>query len=187
MEKTERNFRLTPSEIERWNQNGYLVRRNVFSPEENNHLYQVAEDIVHDKRPFPSAHFDRNALVKEGKAHGDGIYGMHKLHFPSNYCPEFLDRTRDSRLTDPLVDLIGPDLLGINTLFLWKAPKIGLGFPWHQDKFYFRSRFRTKTTVGTWTAFDAADQDNGCLYVIPGSHKADIFQHDDPKVVMAFS
>mgnify|MGYP003312603396 CR=1 FL=1 len=87
-------------------------------PEENNHLYQVAEDIVHDKRPFPSVHFDRNALVKEGQAHGDGIYGMHKLHFPSNYCPEFLDRTRDSRLTDPLVDLIGPDLLGLSLIHI---------------------------------------------------------------------
>ena len=178
-EKIERQYRLSTDEIEQWDRDGYLVRRNVFSTEENDFLRQVAEDIVNDKRPFPSAHVNRNALVKEGKAQGDGIYAMHKLHFPSNYCTEFLERTRDSRLTDPLVDLLGPDILGINTLFLWKAPKIGLGFPWHQDKFYFRSRFRTKTTVGTWTAFDVADQGNGCLYVIPGSHKADIFQHDD--------
>ena len=83
---------------------------------------------------------------------------MHKIHFPSCYDPEFLARVRDPRLTDPLVDILGPDILGINTLFIWKAPKIGLGFPWHQDKFYFRTRFRTKTTVGTWTAIDPADR-----------------------------
>ena len=97
VEKTERQFQLTLSEIEQWNQNGYLVRRNVFSPEENNHLYQVAEDIVNDKRPFPSAHFDRNALVKEGKAHGDGRAecGRKPGVFPSSQrfrmkslCPE---------------------------------------------------------------------------------------------------
>ena len=108
-----------------------------------------------------------------------GIYGMHKIHHPSCYTPEFLVRVRDPRLTDPLVDILGPDVLGINNLFIWKAPKIGLGFPWHQDKFYFRSRFNTETTVGTWTAIDAADRENGCLYVIPGSHKWDIFQHDN--------
>ena len=53
------------------------------------------------------------------------------------------------------------------------------GFPWHQDKFYFRKRFKTETTIGTWTAIDAADRDNGCLYVIPGSHKRDISEHED--------
>ena len=86
---------------------------------------------------------------------------------------------RDPRLTDPLVDILGPDILGINNLFIWKAPEIGLGFPWHQDKFYFGKRFKTATTVGTWTAIDPADRENGCLYVIPGSHKQAIAEHDD--------
>ena len=77
------------------------------------------------------------------------------------------------------MDLLGPDILGINNLFIWKAPEIGLGFPWHQDKFYFGSRFNTETTIGTWTAIDSADQGNGCLYVVPGSHKREIVVHDD--------
>ena len=46
---------------------------------------------------------------------------------------------------------------------------------------YFRSRFVTETTVGTWTAFDAADRGNGCLYVIPGSHRRPIVEHDVPE------
>ena len=173
-----RHFGLSADEFSHWNENGYLGRLGVFTAEENDALRQVAEDIVDRKRPFPSVHIDQNALVKDGKVEEQGIYAMHKIHFPSCYCAEFLARVRDPRLTDPLVDLLGPDILGINTLFIWKAPKIGLGFPWHQDKFYFRTRFNTETTVGTWTAIDAADQANGCLYVIPGSHKWDIFEHD---------
>ena len=174
-----RCFGLSQDELSYWNENGYLVRLNVFSAEENDGLRQVAEAIVDRKRPFPPEHIDQNALVRDGKVEQQGIYAMHKIHHPSCYCPEFLARVRDSRLTDPLVDILGPDILGINNLFIWKAPKIGLGFPWHQDKFYFRTRFNTETTVGTWTAIDPADQENGCLYVIPGSHKWDIFQHDD--------
>ena len=85
---------------------------------------------------------------------------------------------RDPRLTDPIVDLLGPDLLGLNNLYIWKAPKIGLGFPWHQDKWYFNWQYKTDMTVATWTAIDAADRDNGCLYVIPGSHKLGVQQHD---------
>ena len=175
----DRPFALSADEFAFWNENGYLVRLNVFTPEENDVLRQVAEDVVDRKRPYPETNIDQNALVRDGKIEEQGIYAMHKIHHPSCYCPEFLARVRDSRLTDPLVDILGPDILGINNLFIWKAPKIGLGFPWHQDKFYFRNRFNTETTVGTWTAIDPADRENGCLYVIPGSHKRDIFQHDD--------
>ncbi len=171
--------RMTPDEIQHWERNGYFVRENVFSHKENDHLRQVAEDIVAGKRKMPMAHIDRNALVRDGKDPRSGIYGMHKIHHPSCYIPEFLARVRDPRLTDPVADILGPDVLGINNLFIWKAPKIGLGFPWHQDKFYFGKRFRTATTVGTWTAIDPADRENGCLYVIPGSHKQAISEHDD--------
>ncbi len=174
-----RRFALSPDELSYWNENGYIVRLDVFTAEENAALRQVAEDIVDRKRPFPAAHIDQNALVRDGKVEQSGIYAMHKIHHPSCYCPEFLERVRDARLTDPVVDMLGPNILGINNLFIWKAPKIGLGFPWHQDKFYFRSRFKTETTIGTWTAIDAADRGNGCLYVIPGSHTGDIFQHDE--------
>ena len=177
--KERENFRLSPDELAQWQRDGYIVRHGVFTAEENDALRQVAEDIVDGKRPFPEKHIDRNALVRDGKADRSGIYAMHKIHFPGRYNPEFLGRGRDPRLTDPLLDLLGPDILGINTLFIWKAPEIGLGFPWHQDMFYFRQRFKTETTVGTWSAIDPADEDNGCLYVIPGSHKGDIYEHDD--------
>jgi phytanoyl-CoA hydroxylase len=170
---------LTADESLRWDRDGYFVRPGVFSADENDQLRQVAEDIALGKRKMPMAHIDRNALVRDGHKARDGIHGMHKIHHPSCYIPEFLARVRDPRLTDPLVDILGPDILGINNLFIWKAPEVGLGFPWHQDKFYFGKRFKTATTIGTWTAIDAADRENGCLYVIPGSHKQAISVHDD--------
>ena len=175
-------FHMTAEEEQRWQRDGYFVRENVFSHEENDQLRAVAEDVVAGKRKMPMVHIDQNALVRDGKDAKDarkGIYAMHKIHHPSCFIPEFLARVRDPRLTDPLVDILGPDILGINNLFIWKAPEIGLGFPWHQDKFYFGKRFKTATTVGTWTAIDPADRENGCLYVIPGSHQRTIVEHDD--------
>lgn len=175
----ERKFRLTPEELSHWNENGYFVRLNVFTKEENDFLAQIADDVVDGKRPFPSDKMDQNALVRDGKAEESGIHAMHKIHHVSCYCPEFLARVRDPRLTDPIVDLLGPDILGLNNLYIWKAPQIGLGFPWHQDKWYFNWQYKTEMTVGTWTAIDVADRDNGCLYVIPGSHKYGILAHED--------
>ena len=176
---TDRSCRLTGAERERWQRDGFIVRESVFTHQENEVLNRAAEEVVAGTRPFPAEHVDRNALVRDGREQRAGIHAMHKLHFPSCYVREFLERVRDPRLTDPVVDLLGPDLLGINNLYIWKAPEIGLGFPWHQDKFYFRRRFVTETTVGTWTAIDAADRGNGCLYVIPGSHRGPVVEHDD--------
>lgn len=175
----ERKFRLMPEERTSWDENGYFVRFNVFTKEENDVLRQIADDIAIGKRPFPTSNIDQNALVRDGKVKASGISAMHKIHHVSCYCSEFLARVRDQRLTDPIVDLLGPDILGLNNLYIWKAPKIGLGFPWHQDKWYFNHQYKTDVTVGTWTAIDAADKENGCLYVIPGSHKCGILKHED--------
>ena len=50
----DRPFGLTADELAYWHENGYLVRLNVFTAEENNAFRQVAEDIVDRKRPFPT-------------------------------------------------------------------------------------------------------------------------------------
>ena len=175
----DRQYQLTSDDKAAWERDGFFVRENVFTAAENDLLSTVAEEIVAGERAFPTVHVDRNAQVRDGNEQRSGIRAMHKLHFPSCYIPEFLRRVRDTRLTDPIVDLLGPDILGINNLYIWKAPEIGLGFPWHQDKFYFGKRFATETTVGTWTAIDGADRGNGCLYVIPGSHRRPIVEHDE--------
>lgn len=173
----ERKFRLTPEEHLSWKENGYFIRLNVFTEDENDLLRQVADDIAVGKRPFPAKNINQNALVRDRKAKASGVNAMHCIHHINKYSPEFLARTRDPRLTDPVVDLIGPNILGLNNLYIWKPPEIGLGFPWHQDRWYFNRNYKTEKTVGTWTAFDAADIDNGCLYVIPGSHKNEVHEH----------
>ncbi len=173
----ERKFRLTPEERSSWDKNGYFVRHGVFTEAENAVLTQVADAIALGKIPFPDHRIFQNALVRDGKVEASGIHAMHSIHQMSCYSHEFLERTRDPRLTDPIVDILGPDLLGLNSLYIWKPPKIGLGFPWHQDKWYTRPQFITETTVGTWTAIDPATVENGCLYVIPGSHKIGILEH----------
>ena len=175
----EQKFRLMPEERSSWDENGYFVRYDVFTKAENDFLAHIADDIATGKRSFPDYHIFQNALVRDGKVEEQGIYAMHNIQYVSCNCPEFLARTRDSRLTDPVVDILGPDLLGLNNLYIWKPPKIGLGFPWHQDKWYFNHQYKTGTTVATWSAIDAADKENGCLYVIPGSHKYGVREHKE--------
>ena len=50
----DRHFALSADELRFWNANGYLVRLNVFTPEENDAFRQVAEDIVDRETSLPA-------------------------------------------------------------------------------------------------------------------------------------
>ena len=50
----ERKFALRSEEQSAWDENGYFVRYNVFTEEENDILRQIADDIVDGRRPFPT-------------------------------------------------------------------------------------------------------------------------------------
>ena len=43
------------------------------------------------------------------------------------------------------------------------------GQAWHQDEFFIPTRDRSLTAV--WIALDDATVENGCLWVLPGSHR----------------
>ena len=52
----------------------------------------------------------------------------------------------------------------------------GLALPWHQDGEYWP--MRPLATVTIWVAIDPATRENGCLRVIPGSHRHGLLGHE---------
>lgn len=50
----------------------------------------------------------------------------------------------------------------------------------HQDLHYFPFR-PAERVVCAWTAMERIDRSNGCLVVIPGTHKGELKQHDYPE------
>jgi ectoine hydroxylase-related dioxygenase (phytanoyl-CoA dioxygenase family) len=50
------------------------------------------------------------------------------------------------------------------------------GQPWHQDSYYFPFE-PARPIVGVWLAVTAATLENGCLHVLPGSHREPIQTH----------
>lgn len=51
-----------------------------------------------------------------------------------------------------------------------KPPAGGAEKPWHQDMAYGPLAY-DKSVIGAWFALDPADLDNGCMHVIPYSHR----------------
>jgi len=51
-----------------------------------------------------------------------------------------------------------------------KPARIGREKPWHQDHAYFDLPMGTQI-VSAWVSLDAATPENGCMHVVPGSHR----------------
>lgn len=66
--------------------------------------------------------------------------------------------------------LLGEPCQLIQDMALLKPPFIGTEKPWHQDAAYFGWGPPEKI-IGVWIALDPATADNGCMHVLPGTHR----------------
>lgn len=95
----------------------------------------------------------------------------------SDYCSAllaydtwFLTVAREPAILDMVEQVIGSDFALWNSSFFAKPAKIGTRTPWHQDGEYWPIKPLATCTV--WIALDASTTENGCLRVIPGSHRS---------------
>jgi len=76
----------------------------------------------------------------------------------------------------------GPNIRAMHTMLINKPPDPGTKtsrHPLHQDLHYFPFR-PADHIVCAWTAMERITSENGCLVVLPGSHKGVLLQHDYP-------
>jgi len=91
---------------------------------------------------------------------------LREAHY--HYRPIF-ELCTNSRLVDAIEGLLGPDLVLLYSHIMSKKPG-GLRVAWHQDGPYWH-RVEPKIAVTAWVALDDATIENGCMRVIPGTHR----------------
>src|SRR5207244_2165335 len=82
------------------------------------------------------------------------------------------------RVLDAVEELIGPDILLLGSHFFCKYPAEERGerfVAWHQDVTYWG--LEPPFALSAWVAIDDADEANGCMRAIPGSHRAGVLTH----------
>jgi phytanoyl-CoA hydroxylase len=80
------------------------------------------------------------------------------------------------RILDVVQGLVGPDVLALQTMLFVKGPgSPGQGY--HQDSFHIITK--PDTLIGAWVALDRADEENGCLWVTPGSQHEPVYPDAD--------
>lgn len=91
------------------------------------------------------------------------------IHDVQRFSARMTRLLTDPRIVEIFVELIGPNVSLHHTKYHVKPPEIGAPFPLHQDYHYFPHERHTMVLGGLY--FDDATEENGCIGVIPGSHR----------------
>jgi len=137
---------LTREEVKHYHRDGYAT------PD-----FRLADDVLEDIR---LAH---SRLVEQQPEFRD--YCSALLAFDTWY----LTVARRPEILDMVAQVIGKDIALWNSSFFAKPARVGTKTPWHQDGEYWPIEPLATCTV--WIAIDAGTPENGCLRVIPGSHR----------------
>lgn len=162
---------LTEGQKGRFERDGYLVLRGLFSSAEAGAvrdafmkaneggpvpgLSSIGEGIVDPSDPL--AFYPRMMNPHLQPAHQVGVIAR--------------DFLLDPRLAPVLSDLFDEEPLGVQTMFYFK-PAGARGQELHQDNFYLR--VKPGTCLAAWLAVDDVDAGNGGMKVVPGSHREEV-------------
>ena len=121
-------------------------------------------------------------LIREVERHIDWLMKRHPELPPESLGhwliagdPFWVRFLSDNHLLDVAEALIGPDVAFFAADYICKAPRSGKGVLWHQDGHYWPLDPMDVITV--WFAVSESLRSNGCVRVIPGSHKSGLHRH----------
>ncbi len=143
-----------------FDRDGYLIRRGLFSEQESSTLV--------DHYMAMNAAGLRNDQDLNIVDPNDPLYKFPRLlqmHRDDELSKDWL---LDPRIRETLADIMDCDPWAVQTMMYFKPPQ-ARGQALHQDNLYLRAH--PGTCIGVWTALDYCDAANGCLQVVPGSHK----------------
>ena len=87
------------------------------------------------------------------------------------------DLVRHPKIVDTVAEILGPDLLCWNLNTFMKSPGDGKYVTWHQDATYWG--LSSNDVLTAWIALTPSNPENGCMRLVPGSHKRALLSHKD--------
>jgi phytanoyl-CoA hydroxylase len=173
---------MTSEQREFYDQNGYWIVRDLFESKDletwKERLRGVIERTV---EPAPDMLVMRDVMVAKGAAApNQPAAAIAKIQDFHNDPVFFESYSKNPILLDWVEAVTGPDIKSIHSMLINKPPDLDGRHPLHQDLLYFPFRPADRI-VATWTALEECNRENGCLVVVPGSHRGELLRHENPK------
>ncbi len=153
-------------------ENGYLSYGRVLSDEELVGLRQRSEDIIaRDVDHVPERYIQLEGAFRETPdPNQDRLDQVRKMTHLCYFDDLFEVVARKAEIVDVIEDLLGPNIKFYCDQLMMKPRFNGTITHWHQDSVAW-PQFAPQGHVSCWVALDDATIENGCMTVLPGSHK----------------
>ena len=165
---------LSQQQIDSFNENGFLRIPGVFDADEVEWLSDELERLMQEwaiegpgwrgpwREVYLTAEQDEKTILT----------AMHDLQF---YSEAYQRAVVNETLTGAVADILGPNLELHHSTLHAKAPETGTPFPMHQDHPFYPHE--GAAFIDAIVHIDSANDENGCLRFLAGSHKLGPLEH----------
>lgn len=174
------DHRLSASEVAEFEERGFIGPVQVYEPEEMERIWNTVRRQLPDrsKAIYPEDAFGKVTNISNYDRHLDiDLLSEHILN---------------RRIVDRVASLLGPDVLCWRTEFFPKYPG-DEGTDWHQAATFANASKKPQIkwpaedgevpfggTITVWTAFTDSTLENGCLQLMPGTHREMNYDESKP-------
>jgi ectoine hydroxylase-related dioxygenase (phytanoyl-CoA dioxygenase family) len=142
---------------------GYAVVRGLFSPEEVEEIKETFEKVHRDE--FSKSWDDG---VRDPN---DPLFQYPRVVHPHRFNATARRYLLHSEVKKCLAAIFDEEPVATQSMYYFKPPG-ARGQAMHQDNLYLL--VDPGTCVAAWTAIDRVDRENGCMMVVPGTHRGNI-------------
>jgi phytanoyl-CoA hydroxylase len=151
-----------------YDRDGYVFIQNFLSKEEVDTINSEVKSFIENSVPS----MPRNFVFYEDNNDPATLKQLQDIH---RYNTFFAGVLKGSRFEEIAKVLLGENVIGKNLEYFNKPAKIGKPTPPHQDGYYFM--LNPPQAITMWLALENADEENGCVRYIKGSHVTGMRPH----------
>ena len=158
---------LSPQEIAHYRAEGWVIPQFQLPEARVATMREALDELI---RNNPGVRPEKLVSAHVEGDNGEGVRGSR----------QFLELAMDPEIVELVSGVIGEDVILWGCHVFCKPAAEGYETPWHQDGHYWPIRPLANCTA--WVALEASTIENGCLRVIPGSHRGQVLHehlHED--------
>jgi ectoine hydroxylase-related dioxygenase (phytanoyl-CoA dioxygenase family) len=160
--------KLSEDQIKDFHRDGYLMIKDFCNRQEIDKLYTTAieDSSITDKAMDVNDSSGKKSKLSLWFTPGNDVFGY---------------LSRSERIVNAVAQLIDSEapVCHYHSKLMQKEPKVGGAWEWHQDYgYWYKNQFMfPDQLISVMIALTKANQENGCLQVIRGSHKLGRVNH----------
>jgi ectoine hydroxylase-related dioxygenase (phytanoyl-CoA dioxygenase family) len=164
---------LSDEQIDAYRRDGYVSLPGVIDAGRIAELRAVTGRFVDRSRAISAS----DNLFDLDPTHCAQTPTLRRIKNPADNDPLYRWVAFESSIPDIVAELIGPDVKFHHSKLNLKGGRVGAPVEWHQDAAFYPHSNDDVLAVGL--LLDDATAENGCLVVLPGSHRERVHEHYD--------